>query len=88
MPFFISYLLIFIGLFFWFWGTFPLLSKNKSLLYRLHTLTVADTVGSALILIALIIRDANHWPLITISLITLILWNTIFGYLLGNLVDQ
>ena len=84
----ISYIFIFVGLFFWFWGTLPLLSKNKTLLYRLHTLTVADTVGSALILIALIIRDANHWPILTISLITLTLWNTIFGYLLGNLVDK
>lgn len=85
---FVSYLLIFIGLFFWFWGTFPILKKRNSLLYKLHTLTVADTVGSGLILIGLIIRDPNHWPILTISIITLTLWNTVFGYLIGNLSDS
>ena len=85
---FLSYLLLFIGLFFWLWGTFPLLIKRDSLLYKLHTLTVADTVGSGLILIALIIRDSSHWPILLISIITLTLWNTVFGYLLGNLVDN
>ena len=85
---FLSYLLLSIGLFFWIWGTFPLLIKRDSLLYKLHTLTVADTVGSGLILIALIIRDSSHWPILLISIITLTLWNTVFGYLLGNLVDN
>ena len=88
MSYLISYLLILLGLFFWYWGTIPLISKKKTLLFKLHTLTVADTVGSALILIGLILRDSNHWPILTISIITLTLWNTIFGYLLGTLIDR
>ena len=85
---FISYLLVFVGVFFWLWGTIPILKKKNSLLYKLHTLTVADTVGSGLILIALIIRNPNYWPILSISIVTLTLWNTIFGYLLGNLADN
>ncbi len=85
---FISYLLLFIGLFFWIWGTLPILNKRNTILYKLHTLTVSDTVGSALILIALIIRNSTHWPVLFICLITLTLWNTIFGYLLGNLTEK
>ena len=85
---FISYLLIFVGVFFWLWGTVPILKKSNSLLYKLHTLTVADTVGSGLILVALIIRNPNYWPILSISIVTLTLWNTIFGYLLGNLTDN
>ena len=84
----LSYSLILTGLFFWYWGTLPLISKNKTLFFKLHTLTVADTVGSSLILIGLILRDPNHWPVIAISIVTLTLWNTIFGYLLGNLLDN
>ena len=85
---FISYLLVFLGVFFWLWGTIPILNKKNSLLYKLHTLTVADTVGSGLILISLIIRNPNYWPILLISIVTLTLWNTIFGYLLGNLTDN
>ena len=85
---FISYLLVFLGVFFWLWGTIPILNKKNSLLYKLHTLTVADTVGSGLILISLIIRNPNYWPILSISIVTLTLWNTIFGYLLGNLSDN
>tara|TARA_X000000950_G_C13802014_1_gene613937 strand:- start:860 stop:1132 length:273 start_codon:yes stop_codon:yes gene_type:complete len=85
---FISYLLVFLGVFFWLWGTIPILNKKNSLLYKLHTLTVADTVGSGLILISLIIRNPNYWPILSISIVTLTLWNTIFGYLLGNLTDN
>ena len=85
---FISYLLLFIGLFFWIWGTLPILKKGNTILYKLHTLTVSDTVGSSLILIALIIRNSSYWPVLFICLITLTLWNTIFGYLLGNLTEK
>ena len=84
----ISYCLLFTGVFFWLWGTIPILKKKNTLFYKLHTLTVSDTVGSGLILIALIIRDPNHWPILSISIVTLTLWNTVFGYLIGNLADN
>jgi len=37
-----SYICIAIGVFFWFWGTAHLLDK-RSVLYKLHGLSVADT---------------------------------------------
>ena len=82
-----SSLLFLIGLFFWLWGTLPILNKNHSIFYKLHTLTVADSVGSLLMLSALLIRAPQYWPLFVITAISLSLWNTIFSYILGNISD-
>ena len=49
----VSYFFIGIGIFFWFWGTFPLMGK-RAVLYKLHTLSVADTLGSILIVFGLL----------------------------------
>ncbi|MEB3253153.1 MAG: monovalent cation/H(+) antiporter subunit G [Synechococcus sp.] len=83
-----SSLLFLIGLFFWLWGTLPILNKNHSIFYKLHTLTVADSVGSLLMLSALLIRAPQYWPLFVITAISLSLWNTIFSYILGNISDR
>ena len=80
-----SSLLFLIGLFFWLWGTLPILNKNHSIFYKLHTLTVADSVGSLLMLSALLIRAPQYWPLFVITAISLSLWNTIFSHILGNI---
>ena len=84
----LSYSLIIVGLFLWFWGTIPILNKRFSLLYKLHTLTVADTVGSIFIVIGLLIRDVSHWALLSIATISLILWNTFFSYLLARVSEK
>mgnify|MGYP001265457474 CR=1 FL=1 len=52
IQFLISNFLIGIGLFLWFWGTIPVLNKLHNFLYKLHTLTVSDTVGSVFIILA------------------------------------
>ena len=83
-----SSLLFLIGLFFWLWGTLPILNKNHSIFYKLHTLTVADSVGSLLMLSALLIRAPQSWPIFVITAISLSLWNTIFSYILGNISDR
>ncbi len=83
-----SYLLAFIGLFLWLWGTTPLLTHNNNLLYKLHTLTVSDTVGSIIILLSFLIRAPNKWPIFLISIFSLAIWNTVVGYLLGSLSDK
>jgi len=83
-----SSLLFLIGLFFWLWGTLPILNKNHSIFYKLHTLTVADSVGSLLMLSALLIRAPQYWPIFVITAISLSLWNTIFSYILGNISDR
>lgn len=83
-----SQLLLFIGLLFWLWGTLPILNRNHSIFYKLHTLTVADSVGSLLILTALLIRSPQYWPLFLVTAISLSLWNTVFSYILGNISDR
>jgi multicomponent Na+:H+ antiporter subunit G len=79
----LSLILISLGLLMWFWGTWPLL-QQRSLLVKLHRLSVADTLGSALMLAGLWLQRADLWPLLLLALIGLMLWNTIFGYVLAS----
>lgn len=71
------------GLLLWFWGTWPLL-EGGSYLGRLHKLSVSDTLGSALMLLGLLLRIPDRWPLLGLALLGLIVWNTIFGYVLAS----
>lgn len=75
--------LLSVGLWFWFWGTWPLLER-QSYLRKLHKLSVADTLGSTLILLGLLLRIPQQWPLLCLALVGLVVWNTIFGYVLAN----
>lgn len=71
-----------LGLLFWFAGTWPLLGRT-SFLTKLHYLGVADTLGSALMLLGLLLRFNREWPLLLLALLTLFIWDTIFGYVLA-----
>ena len=73
---------------FWTWGTFPILNREHSIFYKLHTITVSDSVGSLLILLSLIIRFPQYWPLLVVTALSLSLWNTISSYILGNISDR
>ena len=84
----LSYSFLFVGLFFWTWGTFPILNREHSIFYKLHTLTVSDSVGSLLILLSLIIRFPQYWPLLVVTALSLSLWNTISSYIIGNISDR
>mgnify|MGYP001554127485 CR=1 FL=1 len=75
-------LLLGVGLLMWFWGTWPLL-EPWSYLRKLHALSVADTLGSACMIAGLLLRIPRAWPLLTLALLALIVWNTIFGYVLA-----
>lgn len=77
-----SYFLITVGVIFWFWGTAYLLSK-RSTLYKLHSLSVADTLGSMAIVVGLLWKIPREWPLLVLGLISLALWNTMLGYVLA-----
>jgi multicomponent Na+:H+ antiporter subunit G len=79
----LSLLLLGAGLLLWFWGTWPLL-EGGSYLGRLHTLSVSDTLGSALMLLGLLLRIPGQWPLLGLALLGLVVWNTIFGYVLAS----
>ena len=84
----ISTSIIFVGLLFWLWGTVPILNRQHSIFYKLHTLTVADSVGSLLIIFALFLRASQYWPLFLVTAISLSLWNTVLSYILGNTSDR
>ncbi|NMG59047.1 sodium:proton antiporter [Geitlerinema sp. P-1104] len=70
------------GLVLWFWGTFPLLG-DRSVLFKLHSLSVADTLGSMSILLGLLLKIPKEWPLLLLALLSLAIWNTILGYVLA-----
>lgn len=79
----LSLLLLGAGLLLWFWGTWPLL-EPISYLRKLHKLSVADTLGSVLMLLGLLLRIPQQWPLLSLALLGLVIWNTIFGYVLAT----
>ncbi|MEO1003339.1 MAG: monovalent cation/H(+) antiporter subunit G [Cyanobacteria bacterium J06638_7] len=78
----VSALLLLLGLVFWFAGTWPLLGR-ASYLTKLHYLGISDTLGSALMLLGLLLRFQREWPLLVLALLSLVVWNTIFGYVLA-----
>jgi multicomponent Na+:H+ antiporter subunit G len=78
----LSYTCLCLGLFFWFWGTFPLLGQ-RSVLFKLHSLSVADTLGSMSIIFGLLLKIPNEWPLLLLGIISLAIWNTVLGYVLA-----
>lgn len=78
----LSYTLMIIGIIFWFWGTLPLIGK-RSVLFKLHSLSVADTLGSMAIVVALLLRIPSEWPLLLLAILTLAIWNTVLGYVLA-----
>ncbi|MDJ0844912.1 monovalent cation/H(+) antiporter subunit G [Crocosphaera sp.] len=79
---YLSYFCILVGLVFWFWGTFPLVG-DRSVLYKLHSLSVADTLGSMSIIFGLFLKIPNEWPLLILAIISLAIWNTVLGYVLA-----
>ncbi|MEB3336234.1 MAG: monovalent cation/H(+) antiporter subunit G [Leptolyngbyaceae bacterium] len=78
----LSYICIGVGIVFWFWGTFPLLGK-RSVLFKLHSLSVADTLGSMSIIFGLLLKIPSEWSLLVLALISLAIWNTVLGYVLA-----
>lgn len=78
----LSYGCIAVGVVFWFWGTWPLLG-DRSVLFKLHSLSVADTLGSMAIILGLLLKIPNEWPLLVLALISLAIWNTVLGYVLA-----
>ena len=78
----LSYGLMVIGIIFWFWGTLPLIGK-RSVLFKLHSLSVADTLGSMSIVLGLLIKIPSEWSLLVLAIITLAIWNTVSGYVIA-----
>ncbi len=71
-----------VGIVFWFWGTWPLMG-DRSVLFKLHSLSVSDTLGSMAILAGLFLQRPYEWPLLMLALLSLAIWNTVLGYVLA-----
>ncbi len=78
----LSYGCIGVGLVFWFWGT-PVLLTQRSVLFKLHNLSVSDTLGSIAIIFGLLLQRPREWPLLLLAILSLTLWNTMLGYVLA-----
>lgn len=78
----LSYTCIGVGILFWFWGTSHLIGK-RSVLFKLHSLSVSDTLGSIAIIVGLLLKRPNEWPLLILAIICLAMWNTMLGYVLA-----
>ncbi len=78
----LSYACISFGLFLWLWGTWPLVGR-RSPLFKLHYLSISDTLGSMAIMLGVLLRIPREWPLLLLAVISLALWNTILGYVLA-----
>lgn len=78
----LSYTCIGVGILFWFWGTIPLIG-DRSVLFKLHSLSVADTLGSMSIIVGLLLKIPSEWPLLILAIISLAIWNTVLGYVLA-----
>ena len=78
----LSSVCITIGLIFCFWGTWSLLG-DRSVLFKLHNLSVSDTLGSLSIVVGLLFLRPREWPLLLLAIVSLMLWNTMLGYVLA-----
>lgn len=83
----LSYLCIGVGLVFMFWGTAYLLGR-RSVLYKLHGLSVADTLGAIAIILGLLLKVPAAWPWLVLAIISLAIWNTMLGYVLAYCSTQ
>ncbi len=83
----LSWICIGIGLIFMFWGTAFLLG-SRSVLYKLHTISVADTLGSMLILFGLLLKVPAALPWLILAIASLAIWNTMLGYVLAYCSTQ
>ncbi len=78
----LSYSCLIVGIIFWFWGTLPLIG-DRSVLFKLHSLSVADTLGSMSIIVGLLLKIPSEFPLLLLAIITLAIWNTVLGYVIA-----
>lgn len=83
----LSSMCIGVGLIFMFWGTAYLLG-GRSVLYKLHSLSIADTLGAMLIVFGLLLKTPDALPWLILAIISLAIWNTMLGYVLAYCSSQ
>ena len=83
MTYSFSLVIIGCGIIFWLFGSVWLLT-DRSILWKLHGMTVADTLGSILIVCGLLLQAPTEWPRLLLSIFSLAIWGTMLGYILAN----
>jgi multicomponent Na+:H+ antiporter subunit G len=83
----LSSICIGVGLIFMFWGTAHLLG-GRSVLYKLHSLSIADTLGAMLIVFGLLLKTPDALPWLILAIMSLAIWNTMLGYVLAYCSSQ
>ena len=73
-----------IGMFLWIWGAVHLIG-NKSYLWKIHALGIADTVGSLFILVGALLYSTENWPHILLAMGAVAFWGTAFAFVLARL---
>ena len=76
--------LVVIGVFLWFWGAIHLTGK-KSYLWKIHALSIADTIGTFFILAGLLVYSLENWPHILLAMGSVAFWGTAFSLVLARL---
>ena len=64
------------------------LVQNIPKFYKLHNLSVADTLGSILIVLGLSLKMPSELPLLILAILSLAIWNTMLGYVLAYGADN
>lgn len=77
----LSYGLIVVGVFFWFWGIFFLVGY-RLVLYKFYSLLVVDILGLISIVVGLFLKIFREWFLLLLVIIILVIWNIFLGYIL------
>jgi len=80
---FVSLILLSFGVFFWFFGTVALFT-DQELITKLHFLGISDTLGSALIVLGLLVHSPESWPLLILALIASIAWGPVLTHMIAR----
>jgi multicomponent Na+:H+ antiporter subunit G len=84
---YLTYFCLILGLIFWLWGT-PVLLQKRSIFYKLHSLSVSDTLGSILIITGLCFKLPSELPWLILAIMSLTIWNTMLGYVIAYSVNN
>ena len=83
----VGMVLVGVGVFLWFWGGWRL-SGTKSFLWKIHALSVSDTIGSLFILTGLLVRSFDFWPHLLLAMASVAFWGTALSFVLARLINE
>lgn len=73
-----------IGVFLWFWGGLHLMGR-KSYFWKIHALSIADTVGTLFILGGTLLCSTEGWNHVLLAMGAVAFWGTALSFVLARL---